>query len=121
MLFGNYEQFRYRWWWHSFGDDILRQIYLVYDLQDMTISVAPVVYTEDEDIEEILNPNEDQNEVPTSTSFTQSASSSGSQPSSTISGENMDKNITSSSSGNCQTRSWIAILSALFLVYIHII
>ena len=52
-----------------FGDDILRQIYLVYDLQDMTISVAPVVYTEDEDIEEILNPN-DQNEVPTSTSFT---------------------------------------------------
>lgn len=88
-----------------FGDDILRRIYLVYDLQDMTISVAPVVYTEDEDIEEILNPNEDQNEVPTSTSFTQSASSSGSQPSSTISGENMDKNITSSSSGNCQTRS----------------
>lgn len=104
-----------------FGDDILRRIYLVYDLQDMTISVAPVVYTEDEEIEEILNPNEDQNEVPTSTSFTQSASSSGSQPSSTISGENMDKNITSSSSGNCQTRSWIAILSALFLVYIHII
>ena len=52
-----------------FGDDILRRIYLVYDLQDMTISVAPVVYTEDEDIEEILNPNEDQNEVPTSTSF----------------------------------------------------
>ncbi len=87
-----------------------RQIYLVYDLQDMTISAVPVVYTEDEDIEEILNPNEDQNEVPTSTSFTQSASSSGSQPSSTISGENMDKNTTSSSSGNCQTRSWIAIL-----------
>ncbi|KAL6451755.1 SAP10 Candidapepsin-10 [Candida maltosa Xu316] len=38
-----------------FGGDILRSIYLVYDLEDRTISVAPVRYTDDEDIEELGN------------------------------------------------------------------
>lgn len=103
-----------------FGDDILRRIYLVYDLQDMTISVAPVAYTKDEDIEEILNHNEDQNELRTSNSFTQSASSSQSQSSSTSSGDNMKK-ATSSASGSRQAHSWLTTLCAVLLVYIHII
>ena len=61
-----------------FGFDILRSMYLVYDLEGLTISVAPVIYTTDEDIQEFLSSDEDEEELDPSTSSSTASSSTAS-------------------------------------------
>lgn len=57
-----------------FGFDILRSMYLVYDIDGLTISVAPVIYTTDEDVQEFLHSYETEEELdPPASSSTSSS------------------------------------------------